>query len=317
MKFKIQIALIAGACFLSAVSQLSAQGGGRGGSGRAGGRGVVGAGNSAPSPTSGASFDSAQVARGEKTFGEKCSKCHRANARGGNGPGIAQVDLLRSPMVLDDLGGREIGEFLKYGRPEKNMPKFDVTPEEVADMAAFLHRQIVAASERGTYVRLNVLSGNAKAGEAFFNGSVGKCSTCHSATGDMKGLAAKNNNDASTIQGLIVGGGAAGGRGGGRGRGGAAAAGGAADAPPAPSKTAITATVTTRSGEKFTGLPVQNTDFVVVIQPTTGGPIKSFLKQGDWPKVELHNPLQAHVDLLGKYTDDDIHNLAAYLVSLK
>jgi cytochrome c oxidase cbb3-type subunit 3 len=181
-------------------------------------------------------------------------------------------------------------------------------------MAAFLHRQIVAASERGTYVRLNVLSGNAKAGEAFFNGPVGKCSTCHSATGDMKGLAAKNNNDASTIQGLIVGGGGGGGRGGGRGRGGAAAA--PADPAAAPSKTAITATVTTKTGEVFTGLPVQNTDFGVVIQPVSG-PIKSFLKVGDWPKVELHNPLQAHVDLLGKYTDDDIHNLAAYLVSLK
>ncbi len=316
MTTQFRIALFAG-LIVCAVSHLAAQGGGgRGGSGRGGGRGVVGIGNTPASPTSGTSFDPAQVARGEKTFGEKCASCHRANARGGTGKGIAEVDLLRSPMVLDDIGGREIGEFLKYGRPEKNMPKFDVTQPEVADMAAFLHRQIVAASERGTYVRLNVLSGDAKAGEAFFNGPVGKCSTCHSATGDMKGLAAKNNNDASTIQGLIVGGGAAGGRGGGRGRGGAAA-GGAPDAPPTPSKTAITATVTTKSGQKFDGLPVQVTDFVVVIQPTTGGPIKSFLKQGEWPKVELHNPLQAHVDLLGKYTDADIHNLAAYLVSLK
>jgi mono/diheme cytochrome c family protein len=268
-----------------------------------------------PSPTSGNSFDAAQVARGEKIFGEKCASCHRANARGGTGKGIAEVDLLRSPMVLDDLGGREIGEFLKFGRPEKNMPKFDVTPEENADMAAFLHRQIVAASERGTYQRLNVLSGDAKAGEAFFNGSVGKCNTCHSATGDMKGLAAKNNNDASTIQGLIVGGGG-GGRGGrgGRGRGGPGAD--PAAPPPAPSATAITATVTTKAGETITGLPVQITDFVIVIQPATG-PIKSFIRQGDWPKVVQHNPLQAHVDLLPKYTDTDIHNLAAYLVSLK
>ena len=219
-------------------------------------------------------------------------------------------------MVLDDLGGREIGEFLKFGRPEKNMPKFDLTTQENSDIATFLHRQIVAASERGSYQRLNVLSGDPKAGEAFFNGPVGKCSTCHSATGDMKGLAAKSNNDASTIQGLIVGGGAAGGRGGraGRGRGGAATP--ADDAAAAPSKTAITATVTTKSGEKFTGLPVQVTDFVVVIQPSSG-PIKSFVRQGDWPKVEMHNPLQAHVDLLPKYTDADIHNLAAYLVSLK
>ena len=309
MKTQLRMAALAVLCLVCAASQVMAQGGG----GRAGRGGAAGAAAVAnvPSPTSGASFDAAQVARGEKTFAAKCASCHRANARGGTGKGIAEVDLLRSPMVLDDLGGREIGEFLKFGRPEKNMPKFEVTPEENADMAAFLHRQITAASERGTYVRLNVLSGDAKAGEAFFNGSVGRCNTCHSATGDMKGLAAKNNNDASTIQGLIVGGGSAGGRGG-RGRGGApdpAAA-------PVPSKTAITATVTTEKGETFTGLPVQVTDFVVVIQPATG-PIKSFIRQGDWPKVVLHNPLQAHVDLLGKYADSDIHNLAAYLVSLK
>jgi mono/diheme cytochrome c family protein len=308
MKISARILLFAGFCLVWASLPLIAQ---RGGSGRAG-RGVAGQGNTPPSPTSGASFDAAQVARGEKTFGEKCASCHRANARGGTGKGIAEVDLLRSPMVLDDLGGREIGEFLKFGRPEKNMPKFDLTSEQNSDIAAFLHRQIVAASERGTYQRLNVLSGDPKAGEAFFNGPVGKCSTCHSATGDMKGLAAKSNNDASTIQGLIVGGGAAGGRGG-RGRGAAAAP---ADDAAAPSKTAITATVTTKSGEKFTGRPVQVTDFIVVIQPSSG-PIKSFVRQDDWPKVELHNPLQPHIDLLPKYTDADIHNLAAYLVSLK
>ncbi len=254
MKIPLRILLFAGLCLVCTTSQLLAQ---RGGSGRAG-RGVVGQANTPPSPTSGASFDAAQVARGEKTFGEKCASCHRANARGGTGKGIAEIDLLRSPMVLDDLNGREIGEFLKFGRPEKNMPKFDLTTEENSDIAAFLHRQIVAASERGTYVRLNVLSGDPKAGEAFFNGPVGKCNTCHSAAGDMKGLAAKNNNDASTIQGLIVGGGAAEwpGRQSGRGRGGAAAPADPA-ASPTPSKTAITATVTTKSGEKFTGLPVQ------------------------------------------------------------
>lgn len=303
MTTQLKVAFMAGVCLLCVSSPLAAQGrGGRGGGGAPTAPAI-------PSPTSGSSFDATQVARGEKAFGAQCASCHRANARGGTGKGIAEVDLLRSPMVLDDLGGREIGEFLKYGRPEKNMPKFDIAPDVNADIAAFLHRQIVAASERGTYVRLNVLSGDAKAGEAFFNGPVGKCNTCHSATGDMKGLAAKNNNDASTIQGLIVGGGGGGGRGG-RGRGGPAAE------PAASSKTAITATVTTKSGETFTGLPVQITDFVIVIQPPTG-PIKSFIRQGDWPKVVQHNPLQAHVDLLGKYTDDDIHNLAAYLVSLK
>src|SRR4051812_12456523 len=256
MKVQLKIALTLSVGLLCASPGALAQG-------RGGGRGVVGAPGQAVSPTSGASFDAAQVARGEKAFGAQCASCHGANARGGKGK--TDIDLLRSPMVLDDLGGREIGEFLRYGRPEKNMPKFDLAPDVNADIAAFLHRQIVAASERGTYVRLNVLSGDPKAGEAFFNGPVGKCNTCHSATGDMKGLAAKNNNDASTIQGLIVSGGTGGGRGGRAGRGAAAA--GPAGAPAAPSKTAVTATVTTKSGEKFTGLPVQITDFIIVIQP--------------------------------------------------
>jgi mono/diheme cytochrome c family protein len=291
MKIQNAVGLLAGVCLLSA-APLAAQG--RGGA----------------SPTSSASFNAEQVARGEKAFGAQCGSCHGANARGGKGK--TEVDLLRSPMVLDDLNGREIGEFLKYGRPEKGMPKFDIAENTVQDMAAFLHRQVVAASERGSYQKLNVFSGNAKAGEAFFNGPVGKCNTCHSATGDMKGLAAKHGDDAPTIQSLIVSGGAGGGRGrgrGGRGRGGPAAA-------PTFSKSAVTATVTTKSGETVTGLPLEITDFVVVIQPQNG-PVRSFLRQGEWPKVVEHNPLQAHVDLLGKYTDDDIHNLAAYLKSLK
>ena len=299
----IKIAFVAGVILLCTSYPLAAQGrGGRGGRGATGAPASVASNN----PTLGASFDPAQVARGEKAFGEQCASCHGANARGGTGK--TEVDLLRSPMVLDDLGGREIGEFLKYGRPEKKMPKFDqIPPDVVADMAAFLHRQITAASERNTYVRKNVFSGDAKKGEAFFNGSVGKCNTCHSATGDMKGLAAKNNDDAPTIQGLIVGGGGGGGRGG-RGR-------GAATDAPVSARAAITATVTLQSGEKITGRPVTINDFVIVVQPDSG-PARSFIRNGDWPKVETHNPLQAHIDLLGKYTDDDIHNLAAYLRTL-
>src|SRR6185312_4368132 len=302
MKIQSAVVLLASAGLLAAPSLIAQGRGGRGGGGGGGEASV-------PGPTSSSSFNADQVARGEKGFGAQCGSCHGANARGGKGK--TEVDLLRSPMVLDDINGREIGEFLKFGRAEKGMPKFDLPQNTVEDMAAFLHRQIVAASERGSYQKLNVFSGNAKAGEAFFNGPVGKCNTCHSAAGDMKGLAAKHGDDAPTIQGLIVSGGSGGGRGGrgGRGRGGPTAA-------PTFSKSAVTATVTTKAGETVTGLPVEITDFVIVIQPQTG-PVRSFLRQGEWPKVVEHNPLQAHVDLLGKYTDDDIHNLAAYLVSLK
>ena len=272
--------------------------------GRAGRGGAVGATSAPVDISQSRTMDQASIDRGAQLFAASCASCHGANARGGSKT-KTDVDLIRSPMVLDDLGtgGREIADYLKYGRPEKNMPKFDFTDQQAFDIALWLHRQIAAASERGTYQRLNVFSGDAKAGEAFFNGSVGKCSTCHSATGDMKGLAARSNDDASTIQGLIVSGGGRGGRGGGRGA-------------AAPSPTAVTATVTTKSGEAIKGYPGSIDDWQITIR-LPDGQMQSFLRIDGWPKYETHNPLQAHVDLQFVYTDADIHNLAAYLRTLK
>jgi mono/diheme cytochrome c family protein len=272
-----------------------------------GGRGASGATAAPVDIAQSRTMDQASIDRGGQLFAAQCASCHGANARGGSKT-KTDVDLIRSPMVLDDLGtnGREVGEFLKFGRPEKGMPKFSLTDAQSSDIAMWLHRQIAAASERGTYQRLNVFSGDAKAGEAFFNGSVGKCSTCHSATGDMKGIAAKNNDDASTLQGLIVSGG---------GRGGRAGAGRGA-APATPSPTAITATVTTKSGEVIQGFPGSIDDWQITIR-LPDGKMQSFLRIDGWPKYETHNPLQAHVDLQFKYTDADIHNLAAYLRTLK
>ena len=281
-----------------------ASGGGRGRGG--GGRGASGAPVSIDIAQS-RNMDQASIDRGAKLFAANCASCHGANARGGSKT-KTDVDLIRSAMVLDDLGtgGREIAGFLKYGRPEKNIPKFDMPDQDAFDIALWLHRQIAAAAERGTYVRLNVFSGDAKAGEAYFNGSVGKCSTCHSPTGDLKGIDTKSNDDASTIQDFIVSGG--GGRGGRGGRGGAG--GGTA------SPTAVTATVTMKSGEVIKGYPASIDDWQITIR-LPDGQLRSFLRDGDWPKFATNNPLQPHIDLQFKYTDDDIHNLAAYLRTLK
>ncbi|MDE3195837.1 MAG: cytochrome c [Acidobacteriota bacterium] len=264
-----------------------------------GGRGASGAGQRPVDIAVTTYFDQTHVASGLKVFSAHCASCHGEDARGGKGK--TDIDLIRSAMVLDDIGGQEIGEFLKYGRPEKNMPKFDLPTADVADLATWLHYSIVSAGERGSYKRPNVMSGDAKKGEAFFNGTVGKCSTCHSSTGDMKGLAARYDDEVPTIQSLIVSGGGRFGRGG-RGRGAAAGAG--------------TATVTLQSGEKFQGAPVTEDEFVVSIR-LADGQIRSWFRKDGWPKYSAINPLQAHVDLQLKYTDDDIHNLAAYLISLR
>jgi cytochrome c oxidase cbb3-type subunit III len=245
--------------------------------------------SSSPCPvdiTAKRSFDMASVERGGKTFAAQCAACHGVNARGGRTT-KTDIDLLRSEIVAMDHAGRELPEFLKFGRPEKNMPKFDLSRDAGVDLAAWLHYQVSLVTLRDQYTKLNVFSGDAKAGEAFFNGPVGKCVSCHSVTGDLKGIGAKSDHDAPTLQAAILGGG----------RG---------------SRGNITATVTLENGEKFTGTPGLINDFVVEIR-LPNGETKTWLRNGDWPKVTETNRLQAHIDLVLKYTDDDIHNLAAYL----
>lgn len=281
---------------------MQAQRGGRGAAGPAAASGPI-------DITAARSFDKPTVERGGKIFETKCASCHGDNARGGKGK--AGSDLIRSDIVLLDHGGRELPEFLKFGRPEKGMPKFDLSHDDGVDVATWLHYQVTAAADRGAYVKFNVFSGDAKAGEAFFNGPVGKCNTCHSVTGDLKGIGEKNNHDAPTLQGAILAGGRAFGRGGGRGgRGGPGGPGGAGGG--GGGGALVTATVTLKSGEKFTGTPAMINDFVVEIR-LPNGDTKTWLRNGEWPKVTQVNRLQAHIDLMVKYTDDDIHNLAAYL----
>jgi len=257
-----------------------------------GGRGGGGFGFGGPQ------FDQAAVDRGQQIFVAQCGFCHGSNATGGqSGP-----DLIRSVMVMGDEGGQQLGEFLKVGRPDKGMPKFDLSQQQITDIATFLHQRIAAAANRGGYKILNILVGDAKAGEAFFNGA-GKCNTCHSVTGDLKGIGAKY--DPVTLQGRIVMPRGRGGFGPGRGRG-----------MGEPQRSLPTVTVTLPSGESFSGVPVRITDFDVTLRDASGV-LRSFTRDGDTPKVEVKDPLQAHVDMLAKWKDSDIHNLTAYLVTLK
>jgi mono/diheme cytochrome c family protein len=244
-------------------------------------------------------FDQAAADRGQRIFVAQCGFCHGSNATGGNsGP-----DLIRSVMVMDDVDGKELGDFLKVGRPEKGMPKFDLSQDQNKDIATFLHQRVAAAANRGGYKILDILVGDAKAGEAFFNGA-GKCNTCHSPTGDLKGVGAKY--DPVALQGRIVMPRGRGGFGGGRGRG------GEGQSP----RSLPTVTVTLPSGQSYDGLLVRVTDFDVTLRDESGT-LRSFTRDGDTPKVEVRDPLQAHVDLLAKWKDSDLHNMTAYLVTLK
>ena len=85
---------------------------------------------------------------------------------------------------------------------------------------------------------------------------------------------------------------------------------------PVAPKQQITATVTLPDGQTVEGALLHVDDFSIAML-LSNGEYRSFTRSGDVPKVVLHDPLQAHTDLLKKYSDADIHNLTAYLVTLK
>jgi len=259
-------------------------GGGRGGrGGRGGTREFLGLGR-AP--------DAQAAARGEKLYAPNCAFCHGEKARGAAGP-----NLVRSEVVLHDEKGELIGPAVGKGRVDKGMPAFaNFTEAELTDIAEFLHLQVELVANRGLYKRLNVVTGDAKAGEAYFNGA-GGCAHCHSVTGDLAHIGAKYQPEQLQTRFIWPGPGGFGGGGGGR---------GAAK----PQKV----TVTLPSGESIEGTVKQIDDFDISIYDVSGA-------YHSWPagsvKIQLDDRLAGHRQLLSKYTDADMHNLTAYLVTLK
>ena len=240
----------------------------------------------------GAKEDPAAVERGGKLYATHCGGCHGSTARGNPGA----PDLIRSIVVLTDEKGILIAPVLRNGRPDQGMPKPGLTEPQIADLVAWLHVQTYTAGHRGTYLFQDVVTGNAKLGEAYFNGA-GGCNKCHSSTGDLKGIASRF--DSMSLQQRWLGP-----RGSGR---------GPRTVTP---RSTITVKVTLASGETVSGELDRVDDFSVSLRDASGK-YRSFFREGSQPKVEITDPLRAHVDLLSKYTDPDIHNVTAYLVTLK
>jgi cytochrome c oxidase cbb3-type subunit III len=233
--------------------------------------------------------DSATIERGKALYGVNCQFCHGADTRGGDtGP-----SLLRSGIVLDDQKGELITPVIRGGRP--GMPTFAFTDDQIADVAAFVHSFKAFGYDESRNKPASIVVGDARAGETFF---AAKCASCHSATGDLRGLAAKIADPRLLQQTwLLPGSGAPRGR---------------APVPIPPT----TVTVTLGPGDKIEGMLDRVDDFVVALT-TAEGTHRSFATNGDTPKVEIHDPLQPHKDLLRTYADSDIHNVTAYLVTLK
>jgi len=238
--------------------------------------------------------DPAVVDRGKQLFSANCSFCHGSDARGGEGG----PNLIRSELVMDDNNGEVIATVVQNGRPGTAMPKFDLPMSDISAIAAFIHSFPVGgrAAITGT---VDPLVGDAKAGQAYFNGA-GKCSTCHSVTGDFAGIGAKFS-DPRALQGAILSGEAPRGRN----------AAGPEEAP-----IVETVTVTLASGKVVTGTLERFDDFLVSLTDANGN-YETFARNGDVPKVVVKNPLQPHLDMLSTLKDDDIHNLTSYLVTLQ
>jgi cytochrome c oxidase cbb3-type subunit 3 len=242
--------------------------------------------------------DTGAVERGQTLLVDQCGFCHGANARGGSGG----PDLTRSALVQTDEDGQQLAEFIAAGRPDKGMPKFEMARSQVSDLAAFLHAAIYANSNRRLYKILDIVVGDAKAGETYFNGA-GRCRSCHSPTGDLKAVGAKY--EPATLQGRLL-----------LPRGRERAPGSPA-VPMYADPTAVRVTVTPPSSEPVTGGLVRLTDFEVTLYDAGAGRMRSWLRSGETPKVTVTDPLQAHVDHLTKWTDTEMHNMTAYLAGLK
>jgi cytochrome c oxidase cbb3-type subunit 3 len=232
----------------------------------------------------------AAIERGKTQWGVHCTFCHGPDARGGDGGG---PNLLRSSAMLDDQNGELIGSIVQKGRGA--MQAIPVSNEQIADIAAFLHS--IPVSSRTGPSTVDVLVGDAKKGEAYVAQT---CARCHT-TAALRTFADKLDDPKALQQMWLMPG--SGGRGFGP------------NTAPIP-RPPITAVVTMPSGERVEGRVDYIDDFTVTLLLANDRrrTIKTF---GTTARVELSDPLQPHKELLPIYSDSDIHNVTAFLASLR
>jgi len=232
-----------------------------------------------------------QIQAGETRFISQCGFCHGRDAGGGeSGP-----DLIRSTLVAEDVRGDKIGPVIRQGRPDKGMPGSNLSDADIAAMVAFIHDAKAKAEAAGGGRRSvdvqDLQTGNAEAGRRYFNGA-GGCAKCHSVTGDFAKVGVRYEGLALLHRLLYPG----------SGRGA-----GPAPAPP-------TATVTAQDGKVVIGKVAHHDEFTISVTDANGWTRSWPVKQ---VRITIDNPLHTHVEQLGKYTDVDMHDVFAYLQTLK
>lgn len=229
------------------------------------------------------SKESPEATAGEALFHQNCAFCHGRDAMGGEtGP-----DLTQSKLVLADKEGDKITPVVREGRPDSKMPGFNFSTSEMSSLVAFIHARARAAAtsqggRRGVTPE-DLQTGDAEAGKAYFNGA-GGCSTCHSPTGDLAGIARRLSG--LTLEKRML----------------------------YPEGARSQVTVTTPSGQTLSGVLAYQDEFTIGMRDSSGA-------YRSWPtrtvKYTVKSPAEAHAEQLPRYSDDDIHNLMKYLQTLR
>lgn len=230
-----------------------------------------------------AKFTKEQAENGAGLFIQNCAFCHGKDAMGGEtGP-----DLTRSKLVTADKNGEGIGAVIRNGRLEKGMPRFSLSDADILNLVAFIHTQqdkaLSQSGNRRGVEESDLHTGNAEAGKKYFE-TTGGCVKCHSATGDLAGIASKYSGLRLEMQMLY------------------------------PREVKPKATVTTKSGKTVTGTLEYEDEFTLGVRDAAGV-YRSWLRSSVTAKID--RPLDAHVDAMSKYSDDDVHNVLAYIQTLK
>jgi cytochrome c oxidase cbb3-type subunit 3 len=237
--------------------------------------------------------DPTSADRGRTLYGVECITCHGSTARGTD----RAPSLIRSIVVLNDRYGSLLGPFFKKGHPmQSGRPSVDLTESQAVDLMHFL-RQRINDTLRGSPVFTvgDIVVGNPAAGKAYFDG-VGGCTTCHSVTGDLAGLAARVPAPVDVQQRMLfpLRRPARGGE---------------------PTRTDVTVVMTDSSGATKTGILVQEDDFFLTYRDADG--IVRVVRKTPSLKIDIRDPFRAHRELLDRITDANMHDLVAYLVTLR
>ena len=231
------------------------------------------------------------LARGLSLYESTCASCHASDLRGS----AKGVSLLRSGIVLNDQHGEAVAAAVAKHRPAITL----VNNDSVA-MAEYLHSILATTGGQGSPpgrnpagITLNVLVGDAKAGEADF---AQHCSGCHSATGDLKGIAIKYSDPRALQNAWVAGGG-------GRGN----------------SSSGSQVVVTMADGSKLEGKLLRADDFLVVMT-LADGTRRSIARENEVPSVAVTDPNAAHKKVALEIDDPankTMHDITAYLATLQ